>query len=636
VGIGLLALTLALALEWQRPDALVRLDEGLRDTFLRIKAQKQAEDRLVVVDISEASLLAVGPWPWPRSRVADLVEILLSSYGAQAVGLDIVFPEAGEQLGDARLESLAEYAPVALAQIFDYTPRQAANLVGQLVGGDAAPQGVDSVVAHGYLANHAGLAGARCVGNIGYQPDADGVLRHTPVRTYYEGKTYRHFSSALIACAQKASMVQTVPSNAQGLWRVPYSRDLSAYTVISAADILNKSAPRALLAGRYVLVGSSALGLGDRVSTPLAALSSGVMVHAASLTGLLDLSQGLANAPWSGRVWLVVWCVLSIALAVTLIAKLAAWQGLMLLFGLVLGWITVAFAGVAGQAEWSVTAPLWAYFSLLVVAVPYEWWQAQHRTRQVLDTLSHYVAQPVLEEIVRLNLQHSLKPVLCDVTVLIADMEDYTRTTSSLLLDDAATLTKDFLACLTRPVLGGHGTLDKYTGDGLVAFWGAPLPCPDQADLAVSAGLAILAEVAALNTRRQLQALAPVRVRIGIESGRALVGDLGTPFRSTYTAVGDCINFASRLEAAARDLPTSLVIGPAANRQLVRHTTRSLGQMTLRGTQTKIEAFTLQGLTLCSHHGAHHGVHMHICTPTQLLFCQGRVGPTNAQICRSH
>ena len=592
-GIGLLALTLALALEWQRPDALVRLDEGLRDVFLRIRAQKQAEDRLVVVDISEAALLAVGPWPWPRSRVADLVEILLSSYGAQAVGLDIVFPEAAEQLGDARLASLAEYAPVALAQIFDYTPRLAANLVGQLVGGDAARQGVDGVAAHGYLANHAGLAGARCVGNIGYQPDADGVLRHTPVRTYYERKTYRHFGSALIACAQKAAMVQTVPGNAQGLWRVPYSRDLSAYTVISAADILNQSAPRALITGRYVLVGSSALGLGDRVSTPLAALSSGVMVHAASLTGLLDLAQGLANASWSGRTELVIWCVLSIALAVALIARLAAWQGLLLLFGLVLGWIAVAFAGVARQAEWSVTAPLWAYFWLLVVAVPYEWWLAQRKTRQVLDTLSHYVAQPVLNEMVRLNLQHSLKPVLCDVTVLIADMEGYTLATSSLSLDDAAALTKNFLACLTRPVLDGHGTLDKYTGDGLVAFWGAPLPCHDQADRAVSAALAIFAEVQTLNGHRQISGLEPIRVRVGIESGRALVGDLGTPFRSTYTAVGDCINFASRLESAARNLSTPLMIGPTANRQLVRHATRSLGQMTLRGTQTSIEIFTL-------------------------------------------
>jgi adenylate cyclase len=284
--------------------------------------------------------------------------------------------------------------------------------------------------------------------------------------------------------------------------------------------------------------------------------------------------------------------VLSIALAVGGIAKLPAWGGLLLLLALVTGWLGVALAGVARQAEWSVTAPLWGYFFLLLVAVPHEWWQTQRKTRRLLAMFSHYVAQPVLDEIVRLGLKHSLTPTLREVTVLIADMEGYTRTTSSLSLQEAATLTKDFLDCLTRPVLTWRGTLDKYTGDGLVAFWGAPLPSLDQADRAVSAALEILKEVDVFNAARQRQGFAPVRVRIGIESGSALVGDLGTAFRSTYTAVGDCINFASRLESAARDLPTQLVIGSATNALLRQHHTRSLGAITLRGTQTTIEVFT--------------------------------------------
>ncbi|MCF8161388.1 MAG: adenylate/guanylate cyclase domain-containing protein [Polaromonas sp.] len=594
VAIAVLALVLALTLEWLRPDALVRLDEGLRDSFLRLSAQHQAEDRLVVVDIGEEALRALGPWPWPRQRMADLAEILLGNYAARGVGLDMVFPEPGDAHGDARLISLAEHAPLTLAQIFDYTPRQFPNHLGTLAGGKVPPSSQPGVRAEGFMANHAGLAGARCVGNIGYQPDTDGVLRRTPINTDFDGKSYPHFASALLACGQNGGALQPDSFGANGLWRVPYSRNMSAYTVISATDILNESAPRDLIAGRFVLVGSSALGLGDRVSTPLAPVSSGVMVHAASLTGLLDLQAGRLQAPWSGRAVLLAWCVLSIALATFLMARLSAWGGLLLIVGLTLAWLGSAFAGVARQAEWSVTAPFWAYFLLLLVAVPHEWWQAQRRTRQVLNTLSHYVAQPVLDEIVRLNLQHSLKPMLCEVTVLIADMEGYTRATSSLALDEAAELTKDFLGCLTRPVLDGHGTLDKYTGDGLVAFWGAPLPCADQADRAVSAALAILAEVEALNARRQPRGLAPVRVRIGIESGSALVGDLGTSFRSTYTAVGDCINFASRLEAAARDLPTQLVIGSATRRLLRKYDAEGLGAIKLRGTQTTTEVFTVR------------------------------------------
>jgi len=599
--IGVLACALAIFLEWQRPEFLVRIDEGLRDTFIQFTADQAPEDRLVVIDIDEATLEKIGPWPWPRQRMADLVEILLASYGARAVALDIVFPEPGDKEGDARLAALALHAPLNLVQIFDYTPRRPEIRQGTVAGGLTASPDPDVLKAYGYIANHAGLAGARCIGNIGYLPDIDGVLRHTPVQTRYEGKDYPHLASALLACAATDERQEISPrppastplADGNGLWRVPFRRSLSAYTVIPAMDILHESAPQALIGNRYVLVGSSSLGLGDRVSTPLAPLSAGVMVHAASLSGLLDIAEGKASPPWSGRPELLVWCLLSIALGVVCIARLPAWGGLLLLSGLVAAWLGVAFVGISRQAEWSVTAPLWAYFLLLLIAIPHEWWQTQRRSRRLLATFSHYVAQPVLDEILRLGLTHSLTPTLREVTVLIADMEDYTRTTSSLPLDEAAALTKGFLGCLTRPVLAWHGTLDKYSGDGLVAFWGAPLTCPDQADRAVSAALGILMEVDAFNAKRRSHGFPPVRVRIGIESGNALVGDLGTSFRSTYTAVGDCINFASRLEAAARDLPTQLVIGAAAQHKLAKHKTISLGPITLRGTQTTIEVFTV-------------------------------------------
>ncbi|WP_198674814.1 CHASE2 domain-containing protein [Rhodoferax ferrireducens] len=600
--IACLSCLIVLLLEWQRPELVTRLDEGLRDVFIRIVADPTPEDRVTIIDIDEASLGEIGPWPWPRQRVADLVEILLSNYGARAVGLDIVFPDPGEAQGDARLASLAAHAPLNLAQIFDYTPRQLAILQGTLAGGLNPQPHHGGVSAYGYIANHAGLAGARCIGNIGYLPDADGVLRHTPGLTRYQGQDYLHFASALLACSD--SVRRVTPGNAEGLWRIPYTHTLSAYTVISAADILRESAPRSLIAGRYVLVGSSSLGLGDRVGTPLASLSSGVMVHAASLSGLLDLAEGRARTPWSGRVWLLLWSVLSIALAAVCIARLSAWGGMLLLLGLVTAWLGLAFAAVARQAEWSVTAPLWAYFFMLVVAIPHEWWQTQRKSRHLLTTFSHYVAQPVLDEMVRLGMKRSLEPTQREITVLIADMEGYTRNTSSLSLEDAATLTKDFLGCLTRPVLAWRGTLDKYSGDGLVAFWGAPLACPDQADRAVNAALEILVEVDAFNARRQRGGFAPVRVRIGIESGRALVGDLGTAFRSTYTAVGDCINFASRLESAARDLPTQLLIGSAANGQLTQHQTASLGLITLRGTETTIEVFAVRPGEIAARHCA--------------------------------
>ncbi len=591
IGCALAALALALVMEWQRPDMLVRLDEGLRDAFIRWSATPSPENRVVVVDIGDTALRELGPWPWPRQKMADLVEVLLSQYGARAVGLDIVLPQAGAAQGDARLAALAAFGPLSLAQIFDYGERMNPVREGVLSGGMASNHTLPvGVPASGFIANHAGLKGARCVGNVGYQPDQDGVLRHIPALTLHQGLAYPSLAQALLACS---GLALDAPSNAQGLWRVPYTYAQEAYTVINAADLLRERIPKSMVQGRFVLVGSSSLGLGDQVSTPLSALTAGVMVHAASLSGLLDMERGLVPLPRAGRLLLVAWCALSVMLIVAGFARLSAMKSVLLLAGLMLAWLGMAFVGTSQQLEWSVTAPLWGYVLLLFTAIPYEWWRTQRQGRRLMATFSHYVAQPVLDEIVRRDLQYSLEPSLCDITVLVADMAGYTQLTSSLPLNQAADVTKAFLGCLTRPVLEGRGTLDRYSGDGLVAFWGAPLPCPDQADLAVKAALDMMTEVDAFNAERARAGLAPAGVRIGIESGRALVGDLGTPFRSTYTAVGDCINFASRLEAAGRELKSPLVIGAAANALLTQHTTTALGQIQLRGTETRIEVYTV-------------------------------------------
>ena len=590
-----LACSLAAWVEFAPPDHAVRLDEAVRDSFLLASADRRPEARLTVVDISEEALTEIGPWPWPRGQLADLVEILLGNFDARAVALDIVLPEAADRDGDSRLTMLAAHAPLTLAQIFDYAPRSALLNQGVVSGNRAVAPHDNVPAAFGYIANHAGLAGAPCVGNIGYTPDLDGVLRRIPVLTQYRGQAYPHLAQALMSCVSLPGGSGAAPDvGVEGLWRVPYRYSPSSYTVISAADILRERAPRSLIEGRYVLVGSSALGLGDRVSTPLSSLTSGIMVHAASLSGLLDVSEGVARPVWSARALIVSWTLISVLVAVLLMVRLSAWLSVAMMLLLVLIWLALAFLGVSHQAEGSIVAPLFAYFVLLVTAIPHEWWRSQRSAKRLLNTFSHYVAEPVLNELLRAGATYSLEPTLREVTVLIADMEGYTRATASLSLEDAATLTKDFLDCLTRPVLALQGMLDKYTGDGLVAFWGAPLPCPDQADQAVSAALAILDEVDELNARRAKHGAAPIRVRIGIESGKALVGDLGTPFRSTYTAVGDCINFASRLERAARDLPVQVIIGAVANSMLTRHRSIALGRHEIRGTAIAIDLFTVE------------------------------------------
>ncbi|MEG2900843.1 MAG: adenylate/guanylate cyclase domain-containing protein, partial [Massilia sp.] len=319
----------------------------------------------------------------------------------------------------------------------------------------------------------------------------------------------------------------------------------------------------------------------------------GLLVHAAMLGGMLDQAQGLAPAVWPGQWIATTFSLLAVVLAVWTLPRRSAAHNVALLVAASAAWLALAAWMAPHDARYSPGAPLLALLFLMGVAVPFQWQLSQQRSQRLLGTLRQYVARPVVDELLRSGLRDPLAPRRLEVTTLIADMEDYTRQVESLSLEEAARLTTDFLDCLTRPVLDKRGTLDKYTGDGLVAFWGAPLPNDDHADLALDAARLILTEVAQFSRARIARGLAPLRVRIGIESGIAMAGDYGTQFRSIYTAVGDSVNTASRLEQAARDYPHDVIVGEGTARLARRHRLQALGERQLRGKEHPIRIFTL-------------------------------------------
>jgi adenylate cyclase len=515
----------------------------------------------------------------------------LSDYGARGVALDILLPEAGDAAGDARLAALAQHAPLVLAQAFDYDfshmrPQQLR--AGVLAGAVGSPS--PGVAATGYIANHPGLAQARHTGNIGFIPDPDGVLRRVPLVTSFEGRQYPALALALVnCCAGKGDL----PLPADPLLRIDYKRDWNAFTLVSAADILAQSIEPASASGRLVVVGSSSLGMADRVGTPHAPNRPGLGVQAAVLSTLLDRQQGAAPAPLPGRLLACGVALLSVLLATFAFPRLPAVAGVGLLGVVSLAWLGVAFAVAPHDPGFSTTAPLATNLFLLAVAVPYQWQLTQQKSRRLLDTLRQYVAPGVVAELLRSDLEDPLAPRLLDVTTLIADMQGYTSQVESLSMEDAAKLTRDFLDCLTGPVIALNGTLDKYTGDGLVAFWGAPLPIERHADLALDAALEIVQRVERLSRERERMGLPRLRVRIGIESGPAMAGDFGTSFRSIYTAVGDSVNTASRLEQAARDFPHDVIIGAGTVERARRHRFLLLGERHLRGKGKSTTLYTL-------------------------------------------
>ena len=466
--IALAAITLCALPQWLATPWWLHVgDEWLRDRFIQLQASPQHENRILVVDIDETSL-ARQPWPWPRERLAEIVEILLAQ-GARGVALDILQEKPADAAGDQRMAMLARHGPVVLAQMFDYVPRSQPLRGGQLGGGVAAAPG-QAVPADGFIGNHAGLANARHFGNIGVQPDPDGVLRRVPMTTSFEGKLYPTLSRALLDCCSG----QAAKPLGQGSVRVPYLRQWEAYDVAKAADVLDGKLAPEHVQGRLVLIGSSSLSIGDRVATPLAPSTAGLLVHAAMLGAQLDAQAGLAPAQWPARAVAILFTLSVVALASLTMPRLSALSNAALLAGSSLAWLGLAYAMAPHDPHFAPAAPLLANLLLLAIAVPLQWQLAQQRSRQLLGTLRQYVAKDVVDELLRSDLNDPLAPRQLMVTTLIADMQGYTTQVESLSLEDAACLTSEFLDCLTRPVLEHQGTLDKFTGDGLVAFWGAP------------------------------------------------------------------------------------------------------------------------------------------------------------------
>jgi adenylate cyclase len=259
--------------------------------------------------------------------------------------------------------------------------------------------------------------------------------------------------------------------------------------------------------------------------------------------------------------------------------------------GILLTWPLVCVAAFSQLVfPWLLYVPTVCLGTLLALVV-FEFKMLRDIKQRALHTLSQFVSTPVLKQLYEMGLANSLRPQRQVITVLVVDMRDYTRHTDELSLEDIATLTREFLALITQPVLEHEGTLDRYSGDGLIAFWGAPISRPDHAAQALSCARAMQIALNQWNEVRVGAGLAAIGMRIGLESGSALVGDFGSEARSVFTAVGTCINTAARLQELGRDLKCDLVIGPHTA-DLVQENLQPLASVSVKGLRNQLQVYT--------------------------------------------
>lgn len=357
---------------------------------------------------------------------------------------------------------------------------------------------------------------------------------------------------------------------------------IPAHELLSGKNIADAS----LFNNKIVIIGSSALGLSDRVATPLSASTSGMLVHAHAIEQLLDAKT---RQPLAGLTILAVGLLFITVAAWLLSIQFPLRTSLFVFLLIATLWLVFATYQEFLGSNAFLTGPVWGLLALVSIYLLMELSKTRRDIRDTVSLLSRYVAKPVLDELLKNKNLNPLQLQHADITVVVVDMVNYSTTIAGLELESAANLTRRYLECLTESVWFNLGTLDRYTGDGLVAFWGAPVPNADHAKKAFESVRQMQKNIDRLNESLLKEGLPTVQIRVGISSGSALVGDFGTHYRATYTAVGSCINIASRLENKAKELNISILanelfahqIGPTNCLSLGLHDVRGLGELTL-------------------------------------------------------
>ncbi len=580
------------------------------DIFQVIKPRVAKLRPAVIVDIDEASLRKLGQWPWPRTRVADLITSL-TKLGAAAIAFDVVFSEPDRlspALAADLYRDLDEETRNKLRALpsNDQVMAEAIKQSGRVVLGETGlptvqplsdaqplPVGVAAVGGDpksfipsfdGLLQNVPTLESAAAGrGLFTVLPERDGIVRRVPMVMQAQGKVMPSLSFETLRVATGNSTI-LVRMNADGIkgvalpgFEMPTDRngqlwvhfapqDMARY--VSAVDVLEGRIPADRFSRRLVIIGTSAAGLLDLKTTPNNPAMPGVEIHAQVLESIL--SNSMLSQPWYA---VAVELVAAFVLGVTIIV-LAPILGpmVLLLFG-------VAFIALLVGSSWYLfteqqllidfTFPLLSSLLIYLTLVFTNFVKEQAQRRQIRSAFGQYLSPTLVEQLAQSPEKLVLGGEARDMTIMFSDVRGFT-TISEIYKDDPQGLTalmNSFLTPLTNAIIDRKGTIDKYMGDAIMAFWNAPLYDPTHELNACEAALDMLERVERLNREREAAAKAsgtlfiPINIGVGINTGRCVVGNMGSDLRFDYSVLGDSVNLASRLEGQCKSYGLPIIIG---------------------------------------------------------------------------
>jgi len=659
LGLVVLLVLLGHAARFYQIGFINRLDAIIYDTKVRLTMPQSIDERVVILDIDEKSLGEIGRWPWGRDRMSLLVRKLFDQHGLALLGLDVVFAEPDDSSGLKALDGLARNelkdSPQFLAALKELRPqldndsRFAETIKGRPVILGYYLSGRSDGVSSGSLPqpvlpegsftgrsipftvwnNHGGnlevfQKAALSGGHFNPLVDFDGISRRVPMLAEYKGQYYEALSLAMVrAVLGQPKVVPWFPEErwfsskgyqgleavdlptARGTLRIPVDENVAAlipyrgyqgsFRYVSIADIMADRIKPGELKGRIGLIGTTAPGLLDLRATPVGEAYPGVEIHANLITGMLDGAIKLKPTYVLGaEVLLLLFPGLVMVLLLPLLTPLRATVAtlVVLLFVITINF----FFWHYGNLVLPLGSGLLMVLALFALNMSYGYFVESRAKRQFTELFGQYVPPELVEEMSRNPESYSMDGRKAELSVLFSDIRGFTSISEGLTPDELTRLMNEYLSAMTDVVRKNRGTLDKYIGDAIMAFWGAPVEDAQHARHAVITAMAMQAALPALNKDFSAKGWPEIRIGVGINTGEMTVGDMGSAVRKAYTVMGDAVNLGSRLEGITKQYGVGILVGEGTRKATKDIVFREVDRVQVKGKEEPVGIYEPVGL----------------------------------------
>ncbi len=648
IGVALVGAFLAHEAEWSQSRFIQQLELLAYDARLRLFMPKTLDPRVVVIDIDEKSLNAEGRMPWSRDKMAALVRQLFDRYKIRVVGFDIAFSEPDTSSGLLTLESWAarelkdnpQYLETLKAarpgldydSIFAEEIGKHPVVLGFFLGGKTeksgslppptflekslSDRGWEFIhnLATGYSGNVEALQKqATGSGHLYPSLDFDGITRRVPVfmkygEGYYEAmafsvvRTYLGNAPAKVQVRPPTSgtNLATIPFVDVGELRIPLDERMSAlipyrggtgaFRYVSATDVIRGTLPENELRDKIAIVGTSAQGLMDLRATPVREDFPGVEVHANLISGFLD--QTIMYKPFEVLAISVLTIVLlGLPLAV-LLPRLSALLSTAAIAGVIVILVAInLYAWSSHHYVLNIAAPLMMLAALYLLNMAWGFFMETRSRRLISGLFGTYVPKELVAEMSKNPEEYSMRGESRDMTVLFSDVRDFTSISEGLPAPELRDMMNAYLTAMTEVIQETRGTIDKYIGDAIMSFWGAPVADSEHALHGVQAALAMQKRIRGLDDEFVKRGWPVLNIGVGLNNGDMTVGDMGSRFRRAYTVMGDTVNLASRLESLTKEYGVGILVTENIVRAAQGLVYREVDKVVVKGRQEGVAIF---------------------------------------------